>query len=117
MRTQQRQWQTGVPNLVLRPAAETDLADLYRYIAEQSGSTERAISYIRRVREWCESLLPFPESGRRRDDLRPGIRIIGFERRVLIAYMILPSGDVEIGRIFYGGRNYEALISAQTFEP
>jgi toxin ParE1/3/4 len=56
-------------------------------------------------------LLTFPESGRSRDDLRPGLRIIGFERRVVIAYMVLPDGDLEIGRIFYGGRDYEAIMS------
>jgi plasmid stabilization system protein ParE len=35
------------------------------------------------------------------------------ERRIVIAYKVLPSGDVEIGRIFYGGRDYEALISGE----
>jgi plasmid stabilization system protein ParE len=29
---------------------------------------------------------------------------------VVIAYKILASGDIEIGRVFYGGRNYEALL-------
>ena len=41
---------------------------------------------------------------------RPGLWIIGFERRVVIAYMILDTGDVEIGRIFYGGRDCEAIM-------
>lgn len=97
-------------SLLFRPAAETDLTELYHYIAEQSGSPERAIGYIRRIRAWCEKLKTFPEGGRQRDDLRPGVRILGFERRVVIVYTVLPSGDVEIGRVFYGGRNYEALI-------
>jgi plasmid stabilization system protein ParE len=54
--------------------------------------------------------LDVPDSGRRRDDLRSGVSIVGFERRVVIAYKQLQSGDIEIGRIFYGGRNYEALL-------
>lgn len=99
-----------VANLVLRPAAEADLANLYHYIAAQSGSDETGIGYVRRIRGWCQNLLTFPESGRARDDLRPDLRVLGFERRVVIAYKVLPSGDVEIGRIFYGGRNYEALM-------
>lgn len=41
---------------------------------------------------------------------RPGLWIIGFERRVVIADMILDTGAVEIGRIFYGGRDYEAIM-------
>jgi toxin ParE1/3/4 len=99
-----------VRSLLLRPAAEADLTELYHYIAEQSGSPERAIGYIRRIREACELLMIFPERGRLRDDLRPGVRVLGFERRVVIVYMVLPSGDVEVGRVFYGGRDYEALI-------
>jgi toxin ParE1/3/4 len=102
-----------VPELLLRPAAQEDLIDIGRYIAEASGSAERALDYIRRIREWCEHLKTFPQAGRARDDLRPGLRIVAFERRVVIAYMILPSGDVEIGRFFYGGRDYEAIISGQ----
>jgi toxin ParE1/3/4 len=70
-----------------------------------------APSAVRRVREWCDHLLIFPEAGRARDDLRPGARLTTFERRVVIAYMILPPGDVEIGRVFYSGRNYEVLIT------
>lgn len=48
-----------------------------------------------------------------RNDLRPGVRIVTFERRVVIAYTILPSGDVEIGRFFYGGRDYEAIMRGE----
>ena len=102
-----------MPSLVLRPTAEADLAELYRYIAEQSGSHERAIGYIRRIRAACEKLKTFPEVGRPRDDLRRGARILGFERRVVIVYMVLLSGDVEIGRVFYGGRDYEALLAEE----
>jgi len=101
-----------VRSLVLRPAAEVDLADIYRYISEHSGAST-AIRYVRRIRNWCDQLRVFPEAGRARDDLRPGVRILTFERRVVIAYMILASGDIEIGRFFYGGRNYEAIISGE----
>ena len=46
----------------------------------------------------------FPERGRQRDDLRPGLRIVGFERRVSIAFHVSPDTLV-IDRIFYGGRD------------
>lgn len=101
-----------MPKLVLRPAAEDDLAELYQFIAERSGSLDTAIGYVRRIRARCGDLLTFPQSGRSRDDLRPGLRILGFERRAVIAYKVLPGGDVEIGRIFYGGRDYEAIMAA-----
>lgn len=98
--------------LVFRLTAEADLADPYRFIARRSGSPDTAIAYIRRIRARCEHLLTFPEGGRSRDDLRPGLRVLGFERRAVIAYKVLPGGDVEIGRIFYGGRDYEAIMAA-----
>jgi toxin ParE1/3/4 len=96
--------------VILRPAAEDDLTNLYHYITTRSGYPERAIGYIRRIRGYCDALASFPERGQRRDDLRPGLWVISFERRVVIAYMILDTGDIEIGRIFYGGRNYEAIM-------
>jgi toxin ParE1/3/4 len=96
--------------VVFRPAAEDDLRRPYRYIARRAGP-DVAIGYIRRIRAQCEILSTFPQSGRARDDLRPGARLIGFERRIAIIYAIAPSGDVEIGRVFYGGRNYERLMN------
>ncbi|MDB5526440.1 MAG: plasmid stabilization protein [Rhizobium sp.] len=47
-----------------------------------------------------------------RDDIRPGLRILSFERRVIIAFEI-QDGTVSIGRIFYGGRNDEKLLKRE----
>lgn len=38
-----------------------------------------------------------------RDDIRPGLRLVGFERRTEIAFHVTPSAVV-IDRIFHGGR-------------
>jgi toxin ParE1/3/4 len=85
------------------PEALGDLMDLYDYIAVRDGA-ERAIGYIGRIEECCRSLSMFPERGTRRDDLRPGLRVLGFERRAVIALQI--TGDtVTILRILYGGRD------------
>jgi plasmid stabilization system protein ParE len=108
-----RDRERGGRKLLFRPEARSDLAGIARYVYERSGSEKIALDYVRRIREWCDHLLLFPEAGRARDDLRPGIRIVSFERRIVIAYMILSSGDVEIGRFFYGGRDYEALVSGE----
>lgn len=40
----------------------------------------------------------------RRDDLRPGLRVLGFERRVVIALRV-GDGAATILRILYGGRD------------
>ena len=58
------------------PEALGDLIDLYDYIAVRDGA-ERAIGYIDRIEEYCRSLSVFPDRGVRRDDLRPGLRILG----------------------------------------
>ena len=42
----------------------------------------------------------------RRDDLRSGLRIIGFERRVTLAFVV-GERDVLIFRLFYGGPSWE----------
>ncbi len=66
------------------PEAQADLVELYDYIAESSGE-DRALGYVGRIEEWINRLESFPEIGSQRDDIRPGLRVAGFERRVSIA--------------------------------
>jgi toxin ParE1/3/4 len=90
------------------PEALGDLIDLYDYIAWR-GSAERAIGYIDRIEDYCRNLSVFPERGIRRDDLRRGLRILGFERRAVIAFL-LTADSVTILRILYGGRDLETVF-------
>lgn len=94
--------------VVFSPEARDDLLRLYLFIAERSGEA-RALAYVDRIEAWCRGLATFPERGRRRDDLLPGLRVAGFERRVAIAFHVAP-GLVTLDRIFYGGRDLNALI-------
>ncbi len=73
--------------VVIQLSAEADLDSLYEYIALDS--PQNAVEFIRRIRKQCGRLSDFPERGSRRDDLRRGLRILGFERRVVIAFRIL----------------------------
>ncbi len=91
--------------LIFRPAAEHDLSSLYRFIAEASSSA-RALAYLERIERTCFDLLTFPERGARRDDIVPGLRTIGFERRVTIAFRVFED-TVEIVAIAYAGRSFE----------
>jgi toxin ParE1/3/4 len=84
------------------------LIDLYDYIAQRDGP-ERAIGYIDRIEECCRNLAVFPDRGIRRDDLRSGLRVLGFERRAVIAFQIAAE-TVTILRILYGGRDLEAAF-------
>jgi toxin ParE1/3/4 len=90
------------------PEALGDLIDLYDHIALRDG-TERAIGYIDRIENTCRSLSVFPDRGINRDDLRSGLRILGFERRAVIAFQFT-ADSVIILRILYGGRDLETLL-------
>jgi toxin ParE1/3/4 len=93
------------------PAAQQELADLYEYIATQSG-TMRAWNFVSGIREHCTELAAYPERGSLRDDLRPGLRIIGHRRRVSIAFSVKEDADHILG-IFYGGRQISADVLGQ----
>ena len=60
-----------------RDEAPADLVALYDYIATER-SPEIAIGYVRRIQAACMRLATFPERGQRRDDILPGLRVIGF---------------------------------------
>jgi len=47
--------------------------------------------------------------GQKRDDLLTGLRTIGFERRVTIAFVVTANA-VLIEGIFYGGQDFEATF-------
>lgn len=85
------------------PEAQADLLGLYDYIAERAGAV-RALAYVERIEQWCRDFSTFPKRGTKRDDLRPGLRIIGFERRIAIAFHV-KTDRVTILRILYAGRN------------
>src|SRR5258708_35388102 len=95
--------------LIYRPRAEEDLESNYRLIAQDSPA--RAFNYIERIQQRCDLLRDFPEQGRARPDLRTGLRVVPYGRSVVIGYQL--AGDtIEILRIFYGGQEYETIMSS-----
>jgi toxin ParE1/3/4 len=53
-----------------------------------------------------------PEQGRARPDLGSGLRLVPFGRSVVVVYQVV--GDaIEILRIFYGGQDYETIMSGE----
>ena len=94
--------------VVLSPEARTDLLALYDWIAA-AAHPDTALAYIERIEAFCQRLSGASERGHRRDDLRPGLRIVGFERRVTVAFTVEDT-RVVILRLFYGGRDWEGLI-------
>jgi toxin ParE1/3/4 len=90
------------------PAAESDLSELISFLAVRGGA-QRAFGYVSRIKTFCDSLEYFPKRGIARDDLEPGLRLIGFENRVTIAFSI-ELEKILIIRILYGGRNIDTIL-------
>jgi toxin ParE1/3/4 len=93
-----------------RPSARADLFNLYSYIAKRSGR-DRAGKYIDRIEAACLRLGSFPQRGTRQEELGPGLRTIGFERRVTILFRVTPD-MVEIVRVLCGGRDLKEALRA-----
>jgi toxin ParE1/3/4 len=97
-----------VTRVKFRPAAEADLNGLFDHLSLEA-SPRVAGDYVRRVHAACVGLETFPLRGAPRDDLGPGVRLLGFERRVAIAYAVEDDEVVILG-VFYGGRDFEAIL-------
>ena len=98
--------------VVFHPAAQKDVDQIYDWIADQAGE-ETARRYTGRVRDYCAGMDLFPERGSRRDDLRPSLRLVGFERRITIAFSVTDE-TVVILRLLYGGRDVEGALGGKT---
>ncbi len=94
--------------VVFTPEAEAQLLELYGYIAVEA-VPETAARFTDGIITYCESLSSFPLRGTRRDDVRPGLRITSYRKRVVIAFAVV-ADQVQIIGIFYGGQNYEAIL-------
>lgn len=99
--------------VVYSSQAQLHLDELYLWIADESGYPSRAEGFISAILDYCDGLAAFPFLGQSRDDLRPGLRTIGFRRRVIIAFAIT-NEIVQILGIYFGGRDYEALLASDT---
>jgi toxin ParE1/3/4 len=98
--------------VIFRPSALADLKDIFDYIEQQSPLN--AARYVEKIEAFCMKLEYFSERGIRRDDLRPGIRILGFKNRISVAFVVSEE-VVEIVRILYGGRDLQSALGVDDF--
>ncbi len=91
--------------LIIAPEAEADLVELEQQLLEIA-SIRTANAYMGRIFSYLGGLQTASERGHRRDDIRRGLRIIGFERRLTIAFAV-HADRVDILRVFRAGRNWE----------
>ena len=97
--------------VVFSRRSQAQLLALNERLAMLAGTTI-ADSYTDAIAEFCHSLTTFPQRGMRRDDLRPGLRVTNYRKRVVIAFAVdVDSEHVAILAIFHGGQDYEAAMS------
>jgi toxin ParE1/3/4 len=94
--------------VLFSPEAVGDIDRLYDWIASVAG-TAVATRYIERIEAFCMGLDLASERGILRDDIRPGLRIVGFERRLTVAFSV-DTYSVTIYRLLYGGQNWEEQL-------
>ncbi|MGD0293887.1 MAG: type II toxin-antitoxin system RelE/ParE family toxin [Terracidiphilus sp.] len=95
-------------SVVYAPEAEAQLVAIYFHIAA-AASPEIAARYTDAIVKQCESLKTFPMRGALRNDIRSGLRVFGFRRRVSIAFEVTADVVTILG-IFYGGQDFEAAF-------
>jgi len=94
--------------VVVAAAARDDLLAIYDHVLRNT-SQATALAYVERIEAWLATFDVASERGTRRDDLRPSLRTIGFERRVTAAFVV--SGErVVILRLFYAGQDWGAAL-------
>lgn len=95
------------------PDAIKDLENIYGYISDKSGIPERAWGYIEKLRPKCLKLETVPLRGQQRNDLMENLRITPIDKKAVAAYLVDEEKQaVIILNIFYGGRDYETLMSS-----
>ncbi len=92
--------------VLIAPEAAADINEIYDWVAK-AASPQVAIGYIGRIETFCRELGTGGERGHLRADVRPGLRIMGFERRLTVAFVV-GEETVTVLRVFATGQNWES---------
>lgn len=102
--------------VIFDPAARQDLEAIFNYIESRAGA-DVAERFVSRLYERCMSLTHTAERGTRRDELRRGLRTMGYRRRATILFQVERSRkQVIILGVYYGGRDYESAFADRDSE-
>lgn len=90
--------------VIFSPEAQDDLDDILDWL-EDAASPQIALGYVKGIAEFCIGLGLGGTRGRARDHIDPGLRSIGYKKRVTILFEV-ESDRVVISRVHYGGRDW-----------
>jgi toxin ParE1/3/4 len=85
-------------------AAQRDINALLDYLVPVAGA-EVARAYVGRLQAFLRTFERLPERGSIRNEIREGLRVVGFERRMTIAFSV-DGNVVTIVRVLYAGRQF-----------
>lgn len=89
-------------SVVFAPEALADLSDFVDYLVPLAGEAiaRRAVD---KLIDYCQDFSLFPERGQSYDDIRQGLRVVGYRRRASIAFVVM-ADRIMILRVFISGR-------------
>lgn len=97
-------------SVIFERDATSDLEDIRDYIANERGR-DFAHSFVERIVQYCESFGDLPHRGTRRDEIRQGLRTVGWRRTLTVAFEIVENKrQVNILGVFYRGRDVFAAL-------
>jgi len=98
-----------MPQVARRPLAETDILEIWDYIADDSFAA--ADRWVDHLDEQFRLLATQPMMGRARDELAPGVRSFSFGRYVVF-YVPLDDG-IDVVRVLHGARDIDAVFNPE----
>ncbi|CCQ72460.1 type II toxin-antitoxin system RelE/ParE family toxin [Magnetospira sp. QH-2] len=115
----------GSFDLVYAKSAKADLECIMEHLFRNyvffgdnpAEAVEKVEARIFELRQFINGLKAFPQKGRRRDDLKKGLRLLPDQRKAAIAYEVVEkTKTVKVLRIFYGGEDYESVMHDRPVE-
>jgi toxin ParE1/3/4 len=95
-----------VPQVLRTAQAELDLLEIWGSVARRS--PEKADRFTEAIDAKCRLVARFPEMGRSREELAPGVRSTLVERYVVL-YRAIDDG-IEVLRVVHGSRDLPRLF-------
>jgi toxin ParE1/3/4 len=92
--------------LFVSPAARSDLLNIWEFLSYLSEL--KADRTMKEIYGRFETLLEFPESGRRRDELKKGLRSFPVGK-YLVFYFIIEDG-IRIARVLHSAQDIENIL-------
>ena len=98
-----------MPQVTRRPLAETDILEIWDYIADDSLTA--ADRWVDQLDEQFRVLATQPMMGRARNELAPGVRSFPCGRYVVF-YVPLDDG-IDVVRVLHGARDIDAVFNPE----